>query len=88
MSYAMLRILAPVFLLASFLAHAWLHRRASTFLRYPAGGPIGSRNGGHLRSIHYRPEGAQWLAWLRVAWVTTLLAFFLCAYEWLWRGAL
>ena len=80
---ALLRIVAPVLLLASFAAHAWLHRRASAFLRFPAGGPIGARNGSHLRSEHYRPEAGAWLVWLRVAWVFTMVAFLASAYAWM-----
>jgi hypothetical protein len=78
----MLRIVAPILLVVIFAAHTWLHRRTSAFLRYPAGGPIGARNGGHLRSVHYRPEAGTWLVWLRVTWILTMVAFIVSAYAW------
>ena len=79
-----LRIVAPVLLVSSLAAHTWLHRRTAAFLRYPAGGPIGARNGSHLRSAHYRPEVGPRLIWLRVSWGLTLGAFLLSAYAWVW----
>ena len=79
-----LRVVAPVVLIVSFAAHTWLHQRTSAFLRSPAGGRIGARNGGHLRSALYRPEVGAWLGWLRISWLLTLSAFLLSAYAWIW----
>ena len=81
-----LRVVAPAVLAVSLSAHTWLHRRVSAYLHYPAGGPIGARNGNHLRSAHYKPEAGRWLAWLSLAWLASIVAFVLTAYAWLWSS--